>query len=60
MFKPLFEKRHFEWPADFAKWYLLPVDMERLAKELRSTNPNFNEDRFLKAATRKPFKFNRE
>ena len=46
--KSLFEKRHFEWLASYAK-NLDNDEKKKLAAELTATNPNFDKDRFLKA-----------
>lgn len=50
MKRPLFEKRHFEWLADFARDQLLPEQMKYLADRLKSTNSNFKYDKFLRVA----------
>lgn len=46
----LFNKRHYEWLADFARAYLNASQKLELADRLRSTNNGFNRDRFLNAA----------
>lgn len=58
MSKALFEKRHYDWLAEFLGLELrMPQPSAaldtttalaaRMARRLRETNPRFNEDRFL-------------
>ena len=47
--RPLFEQRHFEWLADFAKNYLNERDIRALAAHLAGTNSHFKCEKFLKA-----------
>ena len=57
MSTPTFEHRHFAKIAAIIA-ELHPCDRDsiarKFAKELRGTNPRYNEDRFLEAATGNP------
>jgi len=46
----MFTRRHYEWLARWARDNLTDAQKAALASALRSTNPAFKIDRFLKAA----------
>ncbi len=49
---PIFEHRHFTWLAHYCrKANLRYYDVAALADELASTNPRFDRQRFMTAAT---------
>jgi hypothetical protein len=53
MSKPLFERRHFAWLARYC--YENPSgDAKSMAMALEHTNPNFDRQRFVKAASGNP------
>lgn len=47
--RPLFEQRHFEWLANWAKENMTHDQRINLAEDLADTNVNFKKDKFLKA-----------
>ena len=50
---PLFQHRHYEWLAEFARKNLTEEQKTSLVIELRRTNCAFDQDCFLKAASEK-------
>ncbi len=46
----MFNKRHYEWLAEFARYELRVGDRAALATALERTNVNFNRRRFEDAA----------
>ena len=50
MSKPLFEKRHYEWLAKVAGEVMNDWQRNIFADCLTGTNPNYNREKFLKAA----------
>lgn len=47
---PIFQKRHFDWLADFARTELNLEQTNALALRLERSNPVFDRERFLRRA----------
>ena len=51
---PIFAHRQYVWLAAYAAENLTAEQRERLAKDLKGTNPRYNVERFLEAAEGNP------
>jgi hypothetical protein len=55
MTSPLFQHRHYRWLANYCRQAGMPAaDIEALSYALTSTNPNFDRQRFVRAASAEP------